>query len=278
MPALDAARYTGYLRLTACLRQGRTTLAESIGTGAYKPSRLVEAEGAAGALLYLMNPGGGFVDGDRYRLEIAAEARAELAVTTQSATKVYKTPRDCVRSDTEIRIAAGALVELLPDPVIAYADARYFQRTRICLEPGASVIVADAWTPGWSPSGAPFTYERIDSLTELYLDGELKARDRLALVPSAGGEWDDLDGFTHYGSLLAVHEKADAAAQDKLAQHLAERLEGSGIRFGLTRLDMAGCMLRVMAGSTEQLRLAIDVCHGYIRREWLGKPPLRLRK
>ena len=41
---------------------------------------------------FLINPGGGYVDGDTYRMEITVEEEAELLLTTQSATKVYRTP------------------------------------------------------------------------------------------------------------------------------------------------------------------------------------------
>jgi urease accessory protein len=271
--------YTGFLRLQTSLRQGRTVLADCFGSGAYKPSRLVTAEGSGQALLYLMNPGGGYVDGDRYRMEISADEGTELAVTTQSATKVYRTPHGCVRSDTDVRVAAGALLELLPDPVIAYERARYFQRTHVRLAPGAGLISADAWTPGWSPSGAPFTYERIDSLTELYVGGELRMHDRLAVAPaSSSAEWNDFEGFTHYGSLLVVLEQATAAAQDKLYDYLSEQFGSDSVRFGLTRLDVPGFVLRMMAHRTEQIRLATAACHAYMRQRWLGKAPLRLRK
>ena len=36
---------------------------------------------------YILNPGGGYLDGDRYHMQIALEKEARLTLTTQSATK-----------------------------------------------------------------------------------------------------------------------------------------------------------------------------------------------
>jgi len=270
---------TGCLRLSLESRHRETVVSGSYASGAFKISRPLETEATGQKLLYLMNPGGGYVDGDRYRMELSLERGAELALTTQSATKVYRTPQGGVRSDTAIRLADGALLELLPDPVIAYEDAVYFQQTTIHMEPGSCLVLADAWTPGWSPSGRHFRYRRIDALTELNVGGELQLVDRLCLRPEGGMKGiGELEGYTHYGSLLVVHEKGTQQAVDELDGKLRNDFSMGGIRFGLTNLAAPGFILRIMAGSTEDLQRLTAACHDEVRKRWLGKPPLRLRK
>ncbi|MBB6729885.1 urease accessory protein UreD [Cohnella sp. CBP 2801] len=260
-------------------RNRETVVGGSYASGAFKISRPLKADLSGQKLLYLMNPGGGYVDGDRYRMEVALGAGAELALTTQSATKVYRTPKGRVCSDTDIRLADGALLELLPDPVIAYEDAVYFQQTTIRMEAGACLILADAWTPGWSPSGRSFRYRRIDSLTELYVGEELQLVDRLCLRPDGEmAEIGELEGYTHYGSLLVVHQKGTQEAVDELYEGLRNAVPAEGIRFGLTSLALPGFILRIMARSTEDLQRLTAICHDEVRKRWLGKPPLRIRK
>jgi len=267
------------LRLAVCRRGRRTVIRDAYATGAFKLSRPIDPDGSGQVLLFLMNPGGGYVDGDRYRLKLELEPGAEMTLTTQSATKVYKTPSSGVRSDTEAELAEGAWLEIVPDPVIAYSGSRYFQRTILKLQPGAAVFCSDAWTPGWSRDGALFPYNRIDSLTELYIGGQLQMRDRLAVVPARyGGDRDLFEGYTHYGSVLAVHEKAQEPELSRLHDYLQACCASRDIRFGVTRLIVPGAVLRILARSTEELQLAAEACRDYVRREWLGKAPLRLRK
>ncbi|MEW8986878.1 MAG: urease accessory protein UreD, partial [Bacillus sp. (in: firmicutes)] len=44
-------------------------------------------------LLTLIHVGGGYVDGDTYLTEVTLNESAALALTTQAATKIYKSPR-----------------------------------------------------------------------------------------------------------------------------------------------------------------------------------------
>ncbi|MBE2132624.1 urease accessory protein UreD, partial [Staphylococcus argenteus] len=45
---------------------------------------------------YIVNVGGGYLDGDRYRMNINVEDNAKVLLTSQGATKIYKTPTDHV--------------------------------------------------------------------------------------------------------------------------------------------------------------------------------------
>lgn len=270
--------YTGLLQLKLENR-GRTVIKESYASGAFKISRPLEADGTGQALLYLMNPGGGYVDGDRYKALISMGQDSQLVLTTQSATKIYKTVGGFVHSLTEVSLEEGALLEVVPDPVIAYENAVYVQKTVLRLQPGAALVYLDAWTPGWSPSGELFTYKSIDSLTELYVGGELQMADRLRMTPSGSlAGLGEMEGYTHYGSLLVVHERGTGEETDELYAYLRGQFHSESVRFGITNLQTPGFVLRIMARSTEELQQAAGACHDYVRENWLNKPPLRIRK
>ena len=102
---------------------------------------------------FLINPGGGYVDGDTYRMEITVEEEAELLLTTQSATKVYRTPNKPVVQETELILKKNSVLEYIPDPLIGYRDASYKQKNVIRMEQGSTLIYSDMLTPGWSPEG-----------------------------------------------------------------------------------------------------------------------------
>ncbi|MCM2534008.1 urease accessory protein UreD [Neobacillus pocheonensis] len=82
---------TGYLTLVCERKKEKTILKESLSEGALKVTRPVYLTQSGEAFLYVMNPGGGYLDGDSYKIDIYLEEGAEAVVTTQSSTKIYKT-------------------------------------------------------------------------------------------------------------------------------------------------------------------------------------------
>src|SRR5690606_27724241 len=102
--------------------------------GALKVMRPVYHDGSGQACYYILNPGGGYVNGDRYKLQFTVGKEASLTLTTQSATKVYKTPTEKVYQETEIILKEGSYLEYLTDPLIAYANASYKQRNIIRMD------------------------------------------------------------------------------------------------------------------------------------------------
>src|SRR3982750_4700096 len=72
----------------------RTAYAES-------PLRLLTPRNhGRAAWAYTSTLGGGFVDGDRVRLRIAVGAGAQAFVSSQGATRIYRSPRGC---ESELR-------------------------------------------------------------------------------------------------------------------------------------------------------------------------------
>src|SRR3954469_14711933 len=117
--------WTGVLRLGAEERNGKTIAKNVYFQGAFKVMRPIYHDESGQVCYYILNPGGGYLDGDRYHMKIALENQARLTLTTQSATKVYRTPHTHAYQETEIYLKKGSFLEYIPDPLIAYRQARY---------------------------------------------------------------------------------------------------------------------------------------------------------
>ena len=275
----EADRFTGFLSLSMENKNGRTVIRDAYHTGAFKISRPFDPDGSGQVCIGLLNPGGGYVDGDRYMMRVELKPGAELLLTTQSATKIYRTPRDEVVSRAEIRLGARAVLEYLPDPVIAYGQARYRQHTVVRMDRGASFVSADIFTPGWSRTATLFAYERLQNSLEVYVDDELVLCDRLRIVPDGSESGLGIfEGYTHYGSLLVIHERGTEAELERLHGLLASGLSGTDVKFGVTSLLAPGLMLRILARSTGDVLKAFGIGCDFVRTRWLGKKPVRLRK
>ena len=268
--------WTGYLRLALANKHGRTIADDVYYQGAFKLSRPIRVDEAGQPGFYMMNPGGGYVDGDRYGIEVALGEQAAALLTTQSSTKIYRTVNRPVVQDTRIVLKRGSVLEYIPDPLIAYKHARYEQRTVVHMEQGAAFISAEIITPGWSPDGRPFRYDTLRLKTEVFQEGELIVYDHLKLEPDTRHGTEYLEGHTHYGSMLVIGEAATPSFLDTL--YTAIEADSFPGKVGLSMLAVPGFTVRVLAMSTQQIERLFEQCHRYIRHHWFGKGPLSLRK
>ncbi|NOU74229.1 urease accessory protein UreD [Paenibacillus sp. LMG 31458] len=270
--------WTGELRLEAEERNGKTVAKKVYFQGALKIMRPVYHDNSGQACYYLLNPGGGYLDGDRYKIKISLEEKAKLTLTTQSATKVYKTPNSHVYQETEIFLKEGSFLEYLPDPLIAYQQARYKQKNTIHMDKNATFLYTDIITPGWSPKGERFSYESIQLLNEIYIDNELAVYDHIKLSPSTQNMsgLGFMEGFTHLGSMIVVGEQSDSHFIDRLFHVMNERTDS--FKSGISLLFVPGFIIRVLANSTQVIERIFTECLHIIRQEWFNTHPSFLRK
>lgn len=268
--------HTGLLELTAAKKHSKTIISSCYYEGALKITRPVYLEKDSPSI-YLIHVGGGYVNGDVYRTNLALEEGAELAVTTQSSTKVYKTPKQPVCQYTNIVLGKGSVLEYLPDPLIAYEGARFIQETDVTISEGSSFFYSDIITPGWAEDGRLFSYDWIRSKLKVYKEKKLVLLDHLLLEPDEGlGGIMQMEGYTHVGTFLILHSKADKRFIDAMYEILAE-LKGD-VQFGLSRLPEDGAILRILARSSGSIEMMIAHVHEYARRELLGKDFFSWRK
>ena len=121
----------------------------SAGVGATQP--------AAGAnWVYSVTYGGGLVSGDAVAVAADIGAGCTTVLATQSSTKVYgphqivacPNPEGVTRQGLEARVGDGALLAVLPDPIVCYADAVLEQSAVLELAEHGSVVAVDPFTAG----------------------------------------------------------------------------------------------------------------------------------
>lgn len=270
--------YIGTLRLNVENRFGKTVAKNVYFQGALKLMRPVYHDDSGQVCYYIINPGGGYLDGDHYKMEFTLEEEAKMTLTTQSATKVYKTPKSHAFQETEIVMKPGSYLEYIPDPLIAYRDARYKQKNIIRMDKSATLLYSDIITPGWSPDGKEFSYEEIKLLNEIYVDDELAVFDHVKLTPPSQ-KMDgigNMEGFTHLGSMIVIGEKTNNQLLDRLYQVINANTDK--YTAGISMLPVPGFTIRVLANLTQTIEGIFSECQHIITEEWFGKKPQSLRK
>lgn len=270
--------WTGILRLEAENRKGKTVAKNVYFQGAFKVMRPIYHSDSGQVCYYILNPGGGYVNGDRYRMQISLREKAKLTLTTQSATKVYKTPTTYAYQETEFFLKEGSYLEYISDPLIAYRHARYKQKNVIYMDKGASLLYSDIITPGWSPDGERFSYDMVQLKNEIYMDNELVVYDHIKLNPSVQDieGLGFMEGFSHLGSMIVVNEKVSSDLLDRLYHTVSLHTHNSTV--GLSLLPVPGFTVRVLANSTQLIEKIFAECHQIISQEWFNTNPSSLRK
>jgi urease accessory protein len=270
--------WTGTLHLTVAEKEGKTIASNVYFQGAFKVMRPIYHDDSGQVCYYILNPGGGYLDGDRYQTQITLEKNARMTLTTQSATKVYKTPSKPVYQETEIHLKQGSYLEYLADPLIAYKGASYKQKNIIRMENDSIFLYSDIVTPGWSPSGNPFTYEMLDLVNEIYLADKLVVFDHIRLEPATQdiSGIGFMEGFSHLGTMVVVGNRSNSDLIDRLYRVLESK--SKHYTAGISELPIPGFTIRVLADSTKVIEEIFNECLRVISLEWFDKEPVSLRK
>jgi urease accessory protein len=279
--AAPASAPTGRLELVLVPRGDRTVAAHQFHAGALRVLRPHHLDGSGQPCFVVVNPGGGYLGGDRYELDVTVGAAGTALVTTQSATKVYRAPAAPARQDVRLALGPGAVLEYLPDQLIAYEDADYVQSTTVTMDPSACLVAGEVVTPGWAPDGTVFRYRGVVLRTEVLMGGRTVVLDNLRLRPGedAVAGLGFLEGRTHLGSLLVVDPRADRELVEEVHGLLAAaEARVPGLRCGVSELPVPGLVVRALGpGSAELTDLLLDVS-ALLRARWTGQPRVALRK
>ncbi|WP_051420958.1 urease accessory protein UreD [Paenarthrobacter nicotinovorans] len=282
--ALRERGVRGRLELGVGVRGGRSVALRQFHEGALRVLRPHYLDGSGQVCYVMVNPGGAYLGADLFVVDVEVGAGAELLLTTQSATKVYRTPGSFAEQRMSIRLGEGSRLELMPDQLIAYREASYRQNSHISLHPTSSLVMAEVITPGWSPDGASFKYEEVRLRNEIWIEGgngaKLLALDNLLIRPPLNDVtgMGFMEGFSHLGSLVVVDPRVDQGLADELDRTVKDFAAFTGISLTTTIAGSTGIVLRSLSNSTEELNTLLGACTGLLRERWYGQEPLNLRK
>ena len=272
------------LALRIDVRGGRSVAAHQFHQGALRVLRPHYLDESGQVCYVVVNPGGAYLGSDLYVIDVEVAAGAKLLLTTQSATKVYRTPGSFAEQRMRLRLGEGAQLELAPDQLIAYREASYRQNTHITMHPTSSLVMSEVITPGWSPDGAAFRYEELRLRTEIHVGsagrGGLLALDNLLIRPPQHDVTGlgFMEGFSHLGSLIVVDGRVDQELADELHALTDGHDACTGVSLTASVEGISGLVLRSLSNSTEELKRLLGACSALLRQRWYGTAPLDLRK
>ena len=228
---------------------------------------------------YLLQLGGGYIEGEKYKSIFSLKDEARAIITTQASSKVYK----CINKvkteqETEINLGVNSVLEYITDSVILYKDAVYKQVNNIYLDKSSTLIYSDGITAGWSPEGDKFSYSSVQLKSNVYVNNKLILLDNLVVNPCENDvtRLGFFEKYSNFGTLLVVNKEIN----DSIISDLREIIINLDlpIDFGISKLEVDGFVLRILGDLTQHIEQAMRCCHNYVRNKFLHSKDLIVRK
>jgi len=121
----------------------------------------------------LINTAGGIAGGDRLECEVTAVANAAIAVTSQTAERVYRALDEPARILTKLKVSDGARLAWFPQETIIFNWARLNRVTEVELSPGAELLALEWLVLGRAAHGEQLLGGQLVDQWRVKCDGRL---------------------------------------------------------------------------------------------------------
>ncbi len=273
------SEYSGLIDLVLEKKDDKTIATKKFYEGLVKVSPTIKMDRENIPTFYLLQLGGGYIEGEKYKNIFKLKDNARAIITTQASAKVYKCLNNIkTKQETEIELGKNSVLEYITDNVILYKDAIYKQVNNIYLDESSTLIYSDGITAGWSPEGDNFKYKSVQLKSNVYVNNKLVLLDNLIVNPINNDvtKLGFFEEYSNFGTLLVINKNLD----DKVITELREviRKLNLPVDFGISKLEVNGFVLRVLGNLTQHIEQVTGVCHNYIRKSFLGSKDLIIRK
>ena len=207
------------------------------------------------AYLYLINTSPGLLAQDHLNLSLELAEGTKTYFTDQAATKVHAMPQLLTKATVEFKITVGAdaSLELIPEPIILFADAALEQSTQITLDASAALAYSEIILPGRLTRGEYYDLRYYHSRLEIYDKTGLCFCDATYLE-GKDNSFKQSDLFVSQPILANLYLVQPQIELELLIQKL-DTLAYEGMTVASSVLpDNKGLLIRVMADKTSPIR------------------------
>lgn len=230
--------------------------------------------------LYLLNPSGGVLDYDNFKIEVTVKTGAKAWIGTPSATKIYKRRDEnapAARQKNLFHLEKGSVLEYCPDEIIPYADSMFSQENHFYLSKDSMLLTWDILSAGRALRGEVFQFERYASQTFLYMDGKPVIVDKMVIDPRETDirNLQCMRGYVYAATIYAYAGACDETLAERLAEECAVYEDGI---LGVSLVTEKLLVIKILGNHAyavfEEMHRVWDILRGNI----LGKEAVRIRK
>ena len=267
----------GTLDLAFELRDGLTTLMHSqfhVPLQCFRPYYF-DDEGRA--YLYILTPTGGIVGGDQLDITIRLGRGCKAFVTTQAATKVYKTRGPRSRQSLHFVLETDSRLEYFPDYTILFSDADYEQSADVVVKPGAMVIFADLFSAGRIARGEQFKFRRFRNEVKIHNNSQQFILDK-ALIQPDEHQPDSLGSYEGFPYAGTVYMGLNTTRLYNVLETIMTLPATEQSVAGHSMVDSDYAIYRVLTQQAESLKRCIEQVFSTCRQVGFDEPWVAPRK
>lgn len=161
--------------------------------------------------LVLANTSGGLVGGDELQVNVVAEEKATVAITSQAAEKAYRSDGRDILMRTNLTLRPGARLCWLPRETILFDGVRLRRKTVVDVDGDASALVGEMLVFGRSASGESFTKGLVHEEWRVTFRGKLAWADSLHMAGDVARQMDSSVGFDKSKAMATLLYVSDDA-------------------------------------------------------------------
>lgn len=280
MPA-GAPGKIGVLRIDFGRRGDATRLVSNYATGPQQVRRALYLDSSLSDMAFAMiqSVSGGVLQGDRLAIALHVLEGARAHVTTQAASKIYRMDRNYATLHLKMTVDPGGYLEYVPDFIIPYRSARFYQETELLVADDATLVMAELIAPGRVASGEEFRFDFLCTRTQARAtDKRLRFTDLVRLEPAttASSRPGLLAGNSFYASLLVLTRQVPA---ERLVAALDQATQGCAPLAGASCLPhQDGALLRVVGTTGPAVQGAVLAAWTAVRLLLLGVPAPQIQR
>jgi len=201
-PSWHAELELAYARFGDCTRP-----VQRRHLGPLRVQKHLYAEGPEVCQHIIVHPPGGIAGGDRLNISARVEADAWAQITSPGAAKWYRAAGPAYQQ-LDLKVAASATLEWLPQETIVYSAAQAELTTSIDLEGDARLFYWDVVALGRPASGERFDLGHFQAHLDIRRDGRLLWHERQRISGNDGllDSPIGLDGNPVFATLLVTGE------------------------------------------------------------------------
>ena len=223
MEQLVKKEYAGTIELVLEQKDNRVITTKKYYEGLVKVSANIRNDREKIPTYYLMQLGGGYIEGEKYKNLFNLKDNTRAIITTQASTKVYKCEHgDKVLQETTIELGKNSILEYIADTVILYKNAIYKQVNNIYLDESSTLIYSDGITAGWSPEGDKFAYSNVQLKSNVYINNKIVLLDNLIVNPRENDvtKLGFFEEYSNFGTLLIINKNITSNVIEELRKEV----------------------------------------------------------
>lgn len=227
------------------------------------------------AQIYIMSSAGGILQGDRLKIDILARKKTDAYITTQAATKIYKSEKKSAFQRIDVFLEKESYLEYLPKQIIPHKSARFLQEVNFRLDDSATMLYSETISAGRIAHGEKFDFESlVFRLNANDTRNKLLFSEAINIEPQNKKEkFESLFGNKNLYSTIYIISKA--INSEKLDSQINDLIKTKSMMSCSQLPNNSGIVVRILSDSIDEIAEVTSVIRQVVRKH-LAKSQLNI--